>query len=195
MAQWAATWTCMCGQQNWLKVTHCSKCNMNWKASSGQESNGKPDRRRQRSNSQKSIDSRPWGDDVEEEIKGPPFVRMAIPAEAQANPNCKPLSPKADESETKTYYRETRSKLNLPQQRCNIAWAMKEPVQDIVDQIAVLRRMLIPEKSLEQQGAWTETTIERMMLRVDAGNKAVEIQQGILDRKVSMRDNLQDQLE
>eukprot|EP00959_Pyramimonas_sp_CCMP1952_P044602 931804-Pyramimonas_sp.AAC.1 len=46
-------------------------------------------------------------------------------------------------------------------QRHKIAWTMNEPVQDIIEQIAVLRRMLTSEKSLEQQGAWTETTVAR----------------------------------
>eukprot|EP00959_Pyramimonas_sp_CCMP1952_P296176 6195554-Pyramimonas_sp.AAC.1 len=71
---------------------------------------------------------------------------------------------------------------------------MKGPIQEITQQIAILRRMLISEKSLAQQSAWTETTIAIMMLRVGTANKTVEAQQEILDKKIAIRDNLQDQL-
>ncbi|CAK0821416.1 unnamed protein product [Prorocentrum cordatum] len=103
-------------------------------------------------------------------------------------------SHQADESDNIIYYKEVRSKLNLLQQRYNIAWAMKGPIQEITQQIAILRRMLISEKSLAQQSAWTETTIAIMMLRVGTANKTVEAQQEILDKKIAIRDNLQDQL-
>ncbi|CAK0874246.1 unnamed protein product [Prorocentrum cordatum] len=86
-------------------------------------------------------------------------------------------------------------RLNLLQQRYNLAWAMREPVQELVTSISILRRMLISEKSLHQQSAWTETPIARMMLRVEAANKEVASRKDHLQAKINVRDNLQDQLD
>ncbi|CAK0838321.1 unnamed protein product [Prorocentrum cordatum] len=87
------------------------------------------------------------------------------------------------------------SELNLLQQRYNLAWAMREPVQELASSISILRRMLISERSLHQQSAWTETTIARMMLRVEAPNKEVASLKDHLQAKINVRDNLQDQLD
>ncbi|CAK0885966.1 unnamed protein product [Prorocentrum cordatum] len=72
---------------------------------------------------------------------------------------------------------------------------MREPVQELATSISILRRMLISEKSLHQQSAWTETTIARMMLRVEAANKEVASLKDHLQAKINVRDNLQDQLD
>ncbi|CAK0788259.1 unnamed protein product, partial [Prorocentrum cordatum] len=196
MAPWTCAWQCRCGQQNWNSSVNCVKCNGHWKSSKKESGTSNP-KGRQRSKSQKSqrsaSESRPWEDDLKS--NGAPFVRMATPAETQAHPDYRPLSSRATESEKKEYYRETRSRLNLLQQRYNLAWAMREPVQELATSISILRRMLISEKSLHQQSAWAETTLARMMLRVEAANKEVISLKDQLQAKVNIRDNLQDQLD
>eukprot|EP00959_Pyramimonas_sp_CCMP1952_P402346 8431495-Pyramimonas_sp.AAC.1 len=126
MTQWAAAWKCKCGRQNCNKHVNCTKCGSLWRASDGQVNNSPKDERRQRSQSRKS-DTRPWEDEEEEKITaGPPSVRMVTQAEAAAHTDYKTLSTKADEGEKRIYYKKTMSKLNLFQQRYQIAWATKD---------------------------------------------------------------------